>query len=113
MSNEKTTQKRGQLTDRIKQKSIELFGYEMSQNELRLLPYIQYTACNDQRLNTSNINGLEQTILARYVEKGYIVDGVSNCGRPMISEGVKLRITKDFWVKMCEIIYLGYVDLKN
>lgn len=30
MSNEKTIQKRGILTDRIKQKSVELFGYEIS-----------------------------------------------------------------------------------
>ncbi len=35
-------QKRGQLTDRIKERSKELLGYEMDVKELRLMVYIQY-----------------------------------------------------------------------
>jgi len=34
-----TEQKRGQLTDRIREKSNELLGYKITQQELRLLPY--------------------------------------------------------------------------
>ena len=33
---------RGMLTEEIKAKSSELFGYEISKLELRLMPYVQY-----------------------------------------------------------------------
>lgn len=107
------TQGRGQLTERVKEKSKELFGYEMSVRELRLLPFIQYTLTNSQKLDPSSLNKEEQEILAKFVEKGFIIDGVNGMGRAMISEGVKLRITKTFWNNICEILWLGYVDLTD
>lgn len=105
------SQKRGQLTDRIKQRSVELFGYKISQKELRLMPYIQYQLMNEQRLKPQHVNKEEKQILAKWVEMGYILDGVSSKGRPMTSEGVKLKVTKEFWDSMFEILWLGYVDL--
>jgi hypothetical protein len=106
------SQKRGQLTDRIKQRSAELFGYEISQKELRLMPYLQYQLVNEQRLKPEHLNEDDREILAKWVSKGYILDGVSECkGRPMMSEGVKLKITKEFWDSILEILWLGYVDL--
>ena len=38
-------QLRGQLTDRIKEKSKELLGYEIDTRELRLMPL--HSICND------------------------------------------------------------------
>ena len=38
---------RGMITDEIKQKSIELLGYEVSQQELRLIPYVMYCLVNE------------------------------------------------------------------
>lgn len=112
MEQQTETQKRGQLTERIKKRSVELFGYEMSQVEVRLLPYIQYTLVNSQRLNPEHLNEEERKILAGFVHKGWITDGVTpEKGRPMRSEGVRLRVTKEFWNAMHEIIWLGYVDL--
>ena len=105
-------QGRGQLTDRIKAKSKELLGFELTVTALRLLPYLLYTLQNSQRISMANINDIEQKILADWVQKGFIVDGVTDCGRPMLSDGVKFKVSKKFWDAMTEIIYLGYVDLK-
>lgn len=91
-------QKRGQLTERIKEKSKELLGYEISQTELRLMPYIQYQMCNEQRI--TNINGEERKILRKWKDAGYVDGGASG-----------ISITKEFWDIINEIIFLGYVDL--
>jgi hypothetical protein len=106
-----TKQGRGQLTERIKQKSKELLGYEISQIELRLLPHIQYTLANSQRLDPKHLDRDEMDLLAEYVRKGHILDGVTETGRPMLSEGIKLKITKDFYDMISELVWLGYVDL--
>jgi len=106
------SQKRGQLTDRIKVKSTELLGYEISQKELRLMPYMQYQLVNEQRIKPEHLNEDEREILAKWVSKGYIIDGITgHKGRPMMSEGVKLKVTKHFWDSIIEILWLGYVDL--
>ena len=51
-------QGRGQLTQRIKDKSYELLGYGINQTELRLMPYIQHQMMNSQRIDISSINNL-------------------------------------------------------
>ena len=93
-------QNRGQLTDRIKEKSKELLGYEISQRELRLMPYIQYVMTNEQRIDPNTINKEEREILSKWRKVGHIEGGASG-----------LRITEGFWNIICEIIRLGYVDL--
>jgi hypothetical protein len=93
-------QKRGQLTDRIKEKSKELLGYEISQRELRMLPYIQYVMTNEQRIDPNRINSEEREILSKWRKDGHIEGGASD-----------LKITKEFWNIICELIFLGYVDL--
>ena len=106
-------QKRGQLTNRIKEKSIKLFGYEMSQKELRLIPYIQYILVNEQKINIERINNEEMAILSKWVNIGYILEGVTCGGRPMMSYGEKVIVTKEFWESINEILWLGYVDLTD
>ncbi len=95
-------QKRGQLTDRIKEKSKELLGYEINQKELRLMPYILYVMVNDQKIRPELIDAVERDILKKWKEKGFIEGGASG-----------LAITKEFWDIMNEIVFLGYVDLKE
>lgn len=100
MTEEKQSQKRGQLTDRIKQKSVELFGYEISQKELRLLAYVLYEAANNRRV--INLNEEEQLILDTWGEKQFLmVTGI----------GSLLSISEDFWNKGNQLVFLGYVDL--
>jgi hypothetical protein len=100
MSEEK--QLRGQLTERIKQKSLELFGYEITQKELRLLPYVLYEAVNNKLVN--NVDREERNILDCWINNEWItVTGIGNI----------LSISEEFFVNANKIVYLGYVDLKG
>lgn len=92
-------QKRGQLTDRIKAKSIELLGYEIEKTELQLFPYIIHVMMNGQRIDPNKINLEERTILSKWREAGHIEGGASG-----------LCLTKEFWNICCELTFLGYVD---
>lgn len=98
--NTDTAQQRGQLTDAVKQKAKELLGYEISQTELRLMPYIQYTMVNNQRIDPNKINANEKAILSKWREAGYIEGGAAGLG-----------ITKDFWNIINEVIFMAYVDI--
>jgi hypothetical protein len=92
-------QKRGQLTPQIKQKSKELLGYEISQDELRLLVYVLYQAVNEKSI--TRVNQKEKEILSTWAEKGFLlITGLGNL----------LSISKDFWDNANELIYLGYVN---
>ena len=93
-------QGRGELTGRIREKSKELFGYEIDRTELRLMPYIQYVMCNEQVIKMEHCDKDDRNILSKWRKKGYIEGGASG-----------LAITKEFWDKINEIIFLGYVDL--
>jgi len=95
-------QGRGQLTQRIKDKSKELLGYEITQTELRLMPYVQYAMVNQQKIDPSRINNDERKVLSKWREEGHIEGGASGLG-----------LTKEFWNILHEIIFLGYVDLND
>ena len=93
-------QLRGNLTKRIKVKSKELLGYEITQTELRLMPYVQYVMVNDQKIDVRHCNQADREILEKWRKAGHIEGGASG-----------LQITEEFWNILCEIIRLGYVDL--
>ncbi len=94
------SQGRGMLTDRIKTISKELFGYEISVCELRLMAHIIYVLMNEQRINRKYVNLQEISVIDQWVAKGYVG------GDWRIA---KLAVTKDFWEKMSEIVWFGYV----
>jgi len=94
------TQNRGQLTKRIEEKSLELLGYKITTEELRLMAYVQYVMTNEQRLDPMKVSGEERKILAKWREAEHIEGGASG-----------LSITKEFWNILSEIIFLGYVDV--
>ena len=93
-------QKRGQITDRIREKSFELLGYEIGQTELRLMPYVLTVMMNDQKIDPRKCNQDDREILQRWREAGHIEGGASG-----------LQITEEFWNIICEIVRLGYVDI--
>jgi len=95
-----TTQLRGQLTQRIKDKSKELLGYEINKIELRLMPYIQYVMINQQKVDIRKVNNEEREIMSKWRKAGHIEGGASQMG-----------ITKHFWDIICDITFLGYVDI--
>lgn len=95
-------QKRGQLTQRIKDKSKELLGYEMDRTELRLMPYILTIMMNEQKIDPRKCNQDDRDVLSRWREAGYTEGGAGG-----------LQITEEFWDIICEIVRLGYVDLED
>lgn len=93
-------QKRGMLTDRIKVKSKELLGYEITQAELRLMPYLATILKDEQRIDIRRVNDDELDILSKWAILGFLQGHVEN----------GIRVTHEFWTAMSEILYLGYVD---
>lgn len=93
-------QKRGQLTKRVQEYAKEVFNREISQTELRLMPYVQYTMVNDQRLDPHKINQEEREILSVWRKKGYIEGGAS-----------RMCISEEFWGILCHFLFLAYVDI--
>jgi len=89
---------RGKLTEEIKQKSKELLGYEITQIELRLMPYVQFVMMNDQKIDPNKINQEERVILSQWIEKDFIDGGAGG-----------LSISKDFWIAINEICWISYV----
>jgi hypothetical protein len=104
-------QGRGQLTQKVIDRASDLLGYEINQTELRLIPYICYELVNTKRI--SNVNKQEMDILSKWVKSGYIINGVTIGGRPMMSQDTKLEVTKEFWDIMNEILYISYVDIEH
>jgi len=94
------TQKRGQLTERIKKESLHLLGYEIGVTELRLMPYVIYVVMNEHKIDPLRIDQEEKDILFDWKTAGYINGGID-----------KFQITPEFWDICCKIIYLGYVDI--
>lgn len=95
-------QRRGMLTDRIRKYSEETLGYEITQIELRLMPYILDTMMNDQKLDPRKLNNEERGILCRWKTDGHVEGGISG-----------IRITEEFWNAICGCVRLGYVDLTD
>lgn len=93
-------QGRGELTPRVQQKAVALFGAEITTRELRLMPYLSSCMQNFQRLEPIAINAEEREILSKWRKAGYIEGGASGLG-----------MTKEFWDAMQELIWLAYCDL--
>jgi hypothetical protein len=99
---EQTMANRGQITENIKKTSARLLGYEITQAELRLMPYVQYVMVNGQIIEPRKINSEERQILSKWRAKGWIEGGASG-----------LSMTKEFFCAICEIIWLSYVAFES
>ncbi|HFW3088943.1 TPA: hypothetical protein ACIBE3_002490 [Salmonella enterica subsp. enterica serovar Reading] len=88
---------RGQMTPEIERKSRELLGYVISQQELRLMPYVHYCAMNDGYINQHQVSAQERDILRQWDARGF--GGF----------GPNLSIEKFFWNAISELLWLGYV----
>ena len=93
-------QGRGVLTDRIKTKSKELLGHEITQTELRLMAYAQYVMVNSQKIDPGTCNQADRNVLSKWRKEKHIEGGASG-----------MQMTKEFWDVICELVFLGYVDL--
>ncbi len=95
-------QGRGQLTQRIKDKAQSLLGYEITQEELRLMPYLQYVMVNNGILDARKISPTEMEVIEGWREKGYVG-----------GELPVMTMSEGFWDIINHLIYLGYVDLNR
>ena len=93
-------QGRGQLTKKVKAQAKELLGWDIDVTELRLMPYVQYVMVNDQRIDPRHCNQADREILSKWRKAGHIEGGASG-----------LRITKEFWNILCEMLFIAYVDI--
>lgn len=91
---------RGALTERADEIAKKMIGRKISITELRLLAYIQYVMMNEQKIDISKVNSDDRKILKKLKEEEHIEGGASG-----------LRITKEFWDFMCEILFETYVDI--
>ncbi|MGL5386672.1 MAG: hypothetical protein ACRDCA_12595 [Serratia sp. (in: enterobacteria)] len=90
--------KRGQLTEAIKEKAMEILGIEITQGEIRLIPYVQYRAVNEGFIERIHTNADEKKILMQWESLGF--------GKFI---GPSMDIEKRFWDAMNEILWLAYV----
>lgn len=90
--------KRGQLTTQIIAKAREVLGQEITQRELRLMPYVQHCVVNDQNIDPNKVNAEERVLLSHWRERGWISGGA-----------VDLEVTEKFWHAMHDLLWLGYV----
>jgi hypothetical protein len=86
----------GLLTSEIKSRSIVLLGYEITETELKLLPYVQYLAVNNRIASDLRMTSLEKEAFQSWKEKGWVDGGFSH----------PVSVTQSFWEAMSEIIWL-------
>ena len=91
---------RGVLTEKIKEISKRMIGREITQKELRLMPYVQYVMMNGQKIEPIKISPEEREILSNWRKEGFIEGGAGG-----------LAISKSFWDLMSEVLFEGYVDI--
>jgi len=100
MQIKKEHQDRGQVTTRIKNKSKELLGYEITETELRFMVYVHYESTNNQSLAQRKIDAYEIPFFDKWIKQKYILGTMNN-----------FKPSKKFWDILNELIYLAYVDI--
>ena len=89
---------RGELTDEIKDVSVLRIGREISQEELRFIPYIQYLMVNGQKLDPNKISSVERKIWTNWKKEGFVDGGMTG-----------MKVSQKFWTLMLEVLWFGYV----
>jgi len=89
---------RGIVTPQIESMSKDLLGVDINTTQLRLMPYVQYCVMNDQNIRPDRVNQADREVLSEWRQLGFIEGGASG-----------LKVSKEFWDAMHEILWLGYV----
>ena len=88
---------RGKLTDEVKALSKELFGYEITVRELRLLPYILNCLVDNSNIDPAHINAEERKWFAKWRKE-----------ERMFTPSTALTVSPDFYDTICKILKVGY-----
>lgn len=91
---------RGKLTERIKNDPyiINWLGREITLEELRLYPYLQYLAVNNGKIDREKISRAEGKIIKALEEA------------ELLKTKPRVKPDRKLWNLMCHVIYMGYVD---
>lgn len=92
--------KRGVLTEDIEDKAAMLGFGEFNTTSLRLLPYIHYLVVNHLELDPRKVNAQERRIVSKWRNKDWLTGGASEA----------VQVTRSFYDKMNELIWMGYAD---
>ena len=91
---------RGILTDSIQEKAVAFLNRTISQKELRLYPYIDYSIKNAcQGWNYSKMDEKEIEILNRLYDERHIIYSPE-----------KIIVTRNFYNYMQDVLAMGYVE---
>ena len=85
---------RGVLTEKISEK------HNITQEELRLMPYIQYCCINNLPVNPRRISPNERMILKEWIKKGLMVGNSSE----------EVAVTRKFWDKINDCLWYAYAN---
>ena len=85
--------KRGAYTEELGKK------YGITKVELRLIPYLHYCITNHLRIDLCKMTGEEHKILRQWEDNGFIEAGL---------ETPCIILNKQFWDKMCDVLYDAY-----
>lgn len=88
---------RGVLIPEIQEKAVAFLGREITQRELRLMPYLLYCLMNDSNVERSCINAEEEQILTDWEKQGYI-------------QYFPLKISKQFYDFANELMFISYIQ---
>ena len=89
---------RGMISKEVQEISKRMIGREINQEELRLLPYIQYVLMNEQYFDMRKLNAPEHDILSLWESEGFYFPSPT-----------KIAVTKKFWDFMSEVLFQSYV----
>ena len=95
---------RGALTDKVQRIANSFLKRNMTLSELRLIPYIHFVMTNSQKLDNRKISDTEREILKMWQDAGYAKHG---------NKPEDIRVTKQFWNFMCDVLFCSYVDYKE
>lgn len=86
--------KRGCLTPKLEEMNL-------TQTEVRLIPYVHYCNINSQSIDVSKITHEEMDIIDKWVEEGRISNDVFD---------KKFSVTHEFWDLMNEVLWEAYAN---
>jgi len=92
---------RGCLSKAVQEVAQKFWGRDITVRELRLIPYLHCTMCNEQRIDSRRLSFEEINLVMEWESAGYIsykCDGSDH-----------MTVTKEFWDFMCDVMWLSYV----
>jgi len=91
---------RGCLNENVQKLAKDFLGHEMTVDELRMIPYVQYLMVNEQKLDPEHMNKSDRDVWAKWKKAGHVDGGMAG-----------MSVTKAFWDFMCNVLWETYVDI--